>query len=72
VPSKKRRHSSTYSNNILPTITKNNNILELQHFLKHNDFVGKSANKFTISMLENLTKKINKKHKRQWKKFTID
>jgi hypothetical protein len=57
VPSKKRRHFSTYSDNILPTRTKNNNILELQHFLKHNDFVGKSANKFKVSMLEDLTKK---------------
>jgi len=51
VPSKKRRNFSTYSNSILPTITKNNNILELQGFFKHNDFVGISTNKLKISML---------------------
>jgi hypothetical protein len=36
VPSKKRRHSSTYSNNILFTIAKDNNIIELEGFLKRN------------------------------------
>jgi hypothetical protein len=56
VPSKKKRHSSTYSNNILLIITKNNNILELQHFLKHNDFAKKFANKYKILMLEDLIK----------------
>jgi hypothetical protein len=30
--------SSTYFDNILPIIIKNSNILELQGFLKHNDF----------------------------------
>ena len=42
----------------MPIITKNNYILELQGFLKHNDFVGKSANKFKIPKLEDLTKTI--------------
>jgi hypothetical protein len=46
----------TYSDNILPTITKNNNVLELQGFLKHNDFASKSTNKFKIPMLVNLTR----------------
>ncbi len=45
VPSKNRRNSSIYTNSILPTITKNNNNFVLQGFLKHNDFVGKFANK---------------------------
>jgi hypothetical protein len=56
VPSKKRRNSSTYSNNILPTIIKNNNNFELQGFLKHNDFANKFANKLKIPMLEDLTR----------------
>jgi hypothetical protein len=56
VPSKKRRNSSTYSDSILHTITKNNNNFELQGFLKHNDFVGKFANKLKIPMLEDLTR----------------
>jgi hypothetical protein len=56
VASKKKKHSSTYSNNILPIITKNNNIFELQCFLKHNDFARKFANKFKIPMLEDLPK----------------
>jgi len=56
VPSKKRKHSSTYFDSILPIITKNNNIFELQRFLKHNDFAQKFANKFKIPMLEDLTK----------------
>jgi hypothetical protein len=44
----------------LPTIPKNNSILELQGFLKHNDFASKSANKLKIAMLEcfNLNKSI--------------
>jgi hypothetical protein len=45
-----------YFDSILPIITKNNNILELQGFLKHNDFAGKSINKFKIPMSENLIK----------------
>jgi hypothetical protein len=56
VPIKKRKKFSTYFDNILLTITKNNNIFELQSFLKHNDFVGKSTNKFKIPMLEDLIK----------------
>jgi len=54
VPSKKMK-SSTYSDNILPIIIKNNNILELQGFLKHNDFACKFTNKFKIAMLKCLT-----------------
>jgi hypothetical protein len=52
VLSKKRRHFSIYYDSILPTTTHNNIILELQGFLKHNDFVGKSIKKLKISMLE--------------------
>jgi len=52
MPSKKRWHSSTYFDNILPIITIDNNILELQGFLIHNDFVGKFAIKFKHAMLE--------------------
>ncbi len=47
--------SSAYFNNILPIIIKNNRILELQGFLKHNDFACKSRNKFKIAMLKCLT-----------------
>jgi hypothetical protein len=43
----------------MPTITKNNNTLELQCFLKHNDFVGKSTKKIKITMLKDLAR-INK------------
>jgi len=39
----------------LPTIPKNNSILELQGFLEHNDFASKSANKLKIAMLKCLT-----------------
>jgi hypothetical protein len=53
VPKEKKEHSSTYFDSILPTIIKNS-ILELQCFLKHNDFIGKFANKFQIPMLEDL------------------
>jgi hypothetical protein len=49
-------HSSTYSDNILPTITKNNSIVELYCFLKHNDFASKPTNEFKIPMLEYLTR----------------
>jgi hypothetical protein len=57
VSSKKRRNSSIYFDNILPIITKNNSFkFELQGFLKHNDFVGKSIKKFKLSMLKDLTR----------------
>jgi predicted patatin/cPLA2 family phospholipase len=56
VPSKKRKHFSIYSNNVVPIITKDNNILELQGFLKHNDFAKKSTNKFLNAMFKCLTK----------------
>ncbi len=65
MPRKKRRNFSIYSYSILPTVTKNNNIFELQGFLKHNDFAGKSTNKFKIPMLEDPLKQINKKQERQ-------
>jgi hypothetical protein len=55
---KKRWHSSTYFDIILPIITKDNNIFELQGFLKHNDFLGKFAIKFKHAMLECSIKKI--------------
>jgi len=60
VPSKKMI-SSTYFDNILPIIIKNNNIFELQGFLKHNDFACKSTNKFKIAMLINYNKSIRNK-----------
>ncbi len=41
VPSKKRRHPTINYDNILLTIAKDENILELQGFLEHNDFIGK-------------------------------
>jgi hypothetical protein len=44
--SKNKKHSSTYYDSILPTITNDYNIFELQGFLKHDDFVGKSTIKF--------------------------
>jgi len=41
VPSKKRRHPTINYDNILLTLAKDNNILELQGLLEHNDFIGK-------------------------------
>jgi hypothetical protein len=52
---RKRKHFPTYSNNIVPIITKDNNILEFQGFLKHSDFTKKSTNKFLYAMLKCLT-----------------
>ncbi len=43
VPNKKKKHPTINSNNILLAITKDNNILELQGLLEHNDFIGKPA-----------------------------
>jgi hypothetical protein len=43
VPSKKRGHPIINSNNILLDVAKDNNILELQSFLEHNNFSRKSA-----------------------------
>jgi len=59
ISSKKRKHSSNYFNNILPTVIKDNNILELQGFLKH-DFANKLVIKFKHAMLEFLTNTIQK------------
>jgi hypothetical protein len=58
-------NSSIYFDSILPIITKNNIILELQGFLKHNDFVRKSINKLKIPMLKDLTRQINEKQEKQ-------
>jgi hypothetical protein len=41
VPSKKKEHLATNSNDILPTIAKDDNIIQLQGLLKHNDFTCK-------------------------------
>jgi hypothetical protein len=43
VPSKKKGHPITNSNNILLDVAKVNSILELQSFLEHNNFTRKSA-----------------------------
>jgi hypothetical protein len=40
VPSKKKGFLATYSNSILPIVTKDNNILELQSLLEHNNFTS--------------------------------
>jgi hypothetical protein len=45
---KKGRHFSTYFDNILYIITKYKNIVELQGFLKHNDFAKKSTKFFLM------------------------
>jgi hypothetical protein len=54
---KKNWHSSSYFNDILPIVTKDNHILELQGFLKHY-FATKLAIKFKHAMLECLTNTI--------------
>jgi len=53
--SKNKKHSFTYYDCILPTITKDYNIFELQSFLKHNDFVDKSTINISNAMLKYLT-----------------
>jgi hypothetical protein len=63
--SKNKKHSSTYYDNILPTITNDYNIFELQGFLKHNDIVGKSTIRFKNAMLKCLTKNNNKIQRKQ-------
>jgi len=55
--SKKGKHSSTYFDNILPIVIKDN-IFELQCFLKHNDFANKPTIKFKHVMLGCLTNTI--------------
>jgi hypothetical protein len=40
---KKKGHHVINSNNVLPTITKDNNINELQGLLEHNDFTNEPA-----------------------------
>jgi hypothetical protein len=51
VPSKKRLHLPTNFDNIFAFVIKDNNILELQGFLKHNDFTSKLATRITYAML---------------------
>jgi hypothetical protein len=41
VPNKKRKHPTINYDNILLSVATDNIILELQGFLKHNDFIGK-------------------------------
>jgi hypothetical protein len=43
VSSKKRVHLTINFDNILPIVTKDNNIFELQGLLEHNDFISKVA-----------------------------
>jgi hypothetical protein len=43
VPSKKKGHPTTNFDNIFPIVIKDNNILELQSLLEHNDFTNKLA-----------------------------
>jgi hypothetical protein len=50
VPSKKRSHLPTNFDNILPFVIKDNNIFELQGFLKHNDFTSKLATRIIYAM----------------------
>jgi len=40
---KKKGHHVINSNNILPAVTKDNNIFELQDLLEHNDFTNEPA-----------------------------
>jgi hypothetical protein len=61
--SKNKMHSSTYYDNILPTITKDYKIFELQGFLKNNDFIGNYTIIFLNAMFKFLT--LKKKQKRQ-------
>jgi hypothetical protein len=51
VPNKKKEHLATNYDNILPIVTKDNNIVELQGFLEHNDFTNKPT---TIKQMSNM------------------
>jgi hypothetical protein len=51
VPSKKRWHLPTNSNNILLVLIEDNNIFELQCLLEHNDFTNKPTTSITHAML---------------------
>ncbi len=51
VPSKKNGHLATNYDNILPVVTKDNNIFELQGLLEHNDFTTKPT---TIKQMSNM------------------
>jgi hypothetical protein len=51
VPTKKRWHPTSDSDDILLIVTKDDNILELQGLLDHKDFTNKFATKITHAML---------------------
>ncbi len=51
VQNKKRWHSPTNFDNVLPIITKDTNIIKLQGLLEHNDFASKPTIKTTNAML---------------------
>jgi hypothetical protein len=70
VPCQKRWHLTNHPHNILHVITKNNNLLKLQNFLKHDNFFIKP-----IKINENVkryyfSQKI--KPKMKYKDFCID
>jgi hypothetical protein len=50
VPSEKRWQPPTDFDNILHVLSKDNNILELQGLLEHNDFTNKPTTKITHAM----------------------
>ncbi len=51
MPNKKKGHLATNYDNILPVVTKDNNIIELQGFLEHKDFTNKPT---TIKQMSNM------------------
>jgi hypothetical protein len=51
VSNKKKGHLATNYDNILPVVTKDKNIFELQGFLEHNDYTNKLA---TIKQMSNM------------------
>ncbi len=53
MPSKKRGYLATNCDNILPIVINDNNILELQGLLEHNDFTSELA---TITQMLNMRK----------------
>jgi hypothetical protein len=53
VPNKKKNHPTINSNSIMPAITKDNNILELQGLLEHNDLLAKLQSKLNKCYLSN-------------------
>jgi len=51
VLNKKKWHLVIDFNNIFLVVIKDNNILELQSLLEHNDFINKSTTRITHAML---------------------